>query len=102
MLRSFNFYERKCSYLQIAKSESSHLQGCIPCMAGIEYMRTDFDDALANIKTAYNLCKNESEQFFLKLLVLTILFKYYVFGRGDISRSVKRCSLDADRYYKTK
>ena len=50
---------KESGYSQIAKSECT-FAGLYSCMAGIEYMRTEFDDAIENIKTAYSLCKNES------------------------------------------
>jgi len=79
-------FMKESSYLQIAKSEST-FAGLYSCMAGIEYMRTDFDDALENIKTAYNLCKNESNNSF-KVVVLTV-YSSTLFGRGDPAGALK-------------
>ena len=59
----------------------------IHCMAGIECMRTDFDDALENIKTAYNLCKNESNNS-NKVIVLSV-YSLILYGRGDTAGAVK-------------
>ena len=93
---------RKCSdllsfmkergYSQITKSEST-FAGLYSCMAGIESMRTDFDDALENIETAYNLCKNESDNSF-KVFML-VVYSLTLYGRGDIDK-VKRMLNEAD------
>ena len=56
-------FMKESGYFQITKSECTY--ACVySSMAGIESMRTDFDDALENIKTAYNLCKNESKYYY--------------------------------------
>ena len=47
-------FMKDSGYSQIAKAESS-FAGLYSCLAGIESMRTDFDDALKNIKIAYSL-----------------------------------------------
>jgi LuxR family maltose regulon positive regulatory protein len=81
---------RKCSdliafmkergYSQITKSEPSYA-GLYSCMAGIECMRTDFDEALANIKIAYSLIQNDSNNSY-KVVVLMVYWLILV-GRGD-------------------
>jgi LuxR family maltose regulon positive regulatory protein len=62
-------------------------------MAGIESMRTDFDDALENIKTAYILCKNESNNT-IKVHVI-VIYSFILYGRGDIA-GVKKMIDEAD------
>ena len=87
---------RKCSdmialmkesgYSQISKSEPKYA-GLYSCMAGIECMRTDFDEALANIKIAYSLSKNDSNNSY-KVMVLMVYWLILV-GQGDIEGSEK-------------
>jgi LuxR family maltose regulon positive regulatory protein len=79
-------FMKESSYMQIAQSEST-FAGLYSSMAGIEYMRTDFDDALENIKTAYSLCKNESNNSF-KVVVLTV-YSSILSGRGDPAGALK-------------
>jgi LuxR family maltose regulon positive regulatory protein len=81
---------RKCSdlitfmkekgYSQITKSEATYA-GLYSCMAGIECMRTDFDEALKNVKIAYNLSKNDSNNSH-KVIVLMVYWLILT-GRGD-------------------
>jgi LuxR family maltose regulon positive regulatory protein len=66
-------------------------------MAGKESMRTDFDDALENIKTAYNLCKNESNNT-IKVHVLMV-YSLALIGRGDIA-GVKKMINEAENILK--
>ena len=73
---------KESGYSQIIKSESTYAL-LYTCMAGIESMRTDFNDALENIKTAYSLCKNESDNSF-KVYVL-VVYALTLYGRGDIA-----------------
>ena len=73
---------KESGYAQIIKSESTYAL-LYTCMAGIESMRTDFDDALENIKPAYSLCKNESDNSF-KVYVL-VVYALTLYGRGDIT-----------------
>ena len=49
-------FMKESGYSQIVKSESTYA-GLYSCMAGVEAMRTDFDDALENIKTAYTFVR---------------------------------------------
>jgi LuxR family maltose regulon positive regulatory protein len=86
-------FMKESSYSQIVKSEST-FAGLYSCMAGIEYMRTDFDDALENIKIAYSLCKNESNNSF-KVVVLTV-YSSILFGRGDPAGALKMLKDVAD------
>jgi LuxR family maltose regulon positive regulatory protein len=81
---------RKCSdlitfmkergYSQITKSEATYA-GLYSCMAGIECMRTDFEEALKNVKIAYNLSKNDSNNSY-KVIVLMVYWLILT-GRGD-------------------
>ena len=87
---------RKCSdliadmkesgYLQITKSEPTYVE-LYACMAEIECMRTDFEDALANIKIAYNLSKNLSNSSY-KVWV-RLIYSLILFGRGDNGGIIK-------------
>lgn len=89
-------FMKENSYMQIAKSEST-FAGLYSSMAGIESMRTDFDDALENIKTAHSLCKNESNNSF-KVVVLTV-YSSTLSGRGDTAGALKMLS-DAEAIIK--
>ncbi len=73
---------KESGYSQITKSESTYAL-MYTCMAGIESMRTDFDHALENIKPAYSLSKNESDNSF-KVYVL-VVYALTLYGRGDIA-----------------
>jgi len=87
---------RKCSnlilfmkengYSQITKSEPTYA-GLYSCMAGIECMRTDFEEALANIKIAYSLSENDSNNSY-KVLVL-LVYSLILSGLGDKAGSDK-------------
>jgi LuxR family transcriptional regulator, maltose regulon positive regulatory protein len=85
-------FMKESGYSQIIKSECTY-SVLYSCMAGIESMRTDFDDALENIKTAYSLCKNESDNSF-KVFVL-VVYSLTLYGRGDIA-GVKKMLNEAD------
>jgi LuxR family maltose regulon positive regulatory protein len=89
-------FMKESGYSQITKSESTYA-GVYSMMAGIESMRTDFDDALENIKIAYNLCKNESNNT-IKVHVLMV-YALALYGRGDIA-GVKKMINEADNILK--
>ena len=63
-------FMKESGYSQITKSECTYA-GVYSMMSGIESMRLDFDEALENIKIAYNLCKNESNNT-IKVHVLMV------------------------------
>jgi LuxR family transcriptional regulator, maltose regulon positive regulatory protein len=83
---------KKCSELiaemkesgnsQINKSEPTYFE-LYACMAEIECMRTDFDEALTNVKIAYSLSKNFSNSSF-KVWV-RLIYSLVLYGRGDNS-----------------
>ncbi|OFX87175.1 MAG: hypothetical protein A2W99_07510 [Bacteroidetes bacterium GWF2_33_16] len=79
-------FMKENGYSQIAKSESS-FAGLYSCLAGIESMRSEFEDALENIKTAYGLCKKESNNSF-KVVVLTV-YSITLYGLGNLVDSLK-------------
>jgi LuxR family maltose regulon positive regulatory protein len=85
-------YMKESGYARVTKSVSS-FAGLYACMAGIESMRTDFDDALENIKTAYDLCKNESDNSFKVFTI--VVYSLTLYGRGDIA-GVKKMLSEAD------
>jgi LuxR family maltose regulon positive regulatory protein len=89
-------FMKESGYSQITKSECTYA-GVYSSMAGIESMRTDFDDALENIKTAYNLCKNESN-ITIKVHVLMV-YSLALLGRGDLA-GVKKMINEADNILK--
>jgi LuxR family maltose regulon positive regulatory protein len=89
-------FMKESGYSQITKSEFTYA-GVYSSMAGIESMRTDFDDALENIKTAYNLCKNESN-ITIKVHVLMV-YSLALLGRGDLA-GVKKMINEADNILK--
>lgn len=79
-------FMKESGYSQIAKSEPTYA-GLYSCMAGIECMRLDFDDALENIKIAYSLSKNDSNNSY-KVVVL-LVYSLVLCGRGDIAGIIK-------------
>jgi LuxR family maltose regulon positive regulatory protein len=89
-------FMKESGYSQITKSECTYA-GVYSSMAGIESMRTDFDDALENIKIAYNLCKNESN-ITIKVHVLMV-YSLALLGRGDLA-GVKKMINEADNILK--
>ncbi len=89
-------FMKESGYSQISKSECTYA-GVYSMMSGIESMRTDFDDALENIKIAYNLCKNESNNT-IKVHVLMV-YALALYGRGDIA-GVKKMINEADNILK--
>lgn len=71
---------KESKYSQISESEPSYVV-LYACMAEIECMWTDFEDALANIKIVYSLSKkisNSTIQVWVRLIYSLILF-----GRRD-------------------
>ena len=79
-------FMKESGYSQIAKSECT-FAGLYSSLAGIECMRIDLDDAFKNIKTAYNLSKNDSNNS-NKVIVLSV-YSLILYGRGDTARAVK-------------
>ena len=87
---------KESGYSQITKSECTYA-GVYSMMSGIESMRLDFDEALENIKIAYNLCKNESNNT-IKVHVLMV-YALALYGHGDIA-GVKKMINEADNILK--
>lgn len=83
---------KESGYSQIIKSESTYA-GVYSMMAGIHSMRTEFDDALENIKIAYNLCKKESNNT-VKVTVI-VMYSFILYGRGDVEE-IKKMLNEAD------
>jgi LuxR family maltose regulon positive regulatory protein len=79
-------YIKESGFSQITKSEPAYA-GLYSCMAGIESMRTDFEKALANIKTAYSLSKSDSNNSF-KVVVL-LVYSLTLYGIGDTAGVMK-------------
>jgi LuxR family maltose regulon positive regulatory protein len=79
-------FMKESGYSQIAKSECTFAR-LYSSLAGIECMRTDLDDAFKNIKTAYNLSKNDSNNS-NKVIVLSV-YSLILYGRGDTAGAVK-------------
>ena len=77
---------RESGYSQIAKSECT-FAGLYTCFAGIECMRTDLDDALKNIKTAYNLSRNDSNNS--NKVAVRSVYSLILYGRGDTAGALK-------------
>ena len=68
---------KESGYSQITKSEPTYVE-LYACMAEIECMRTDFEEALANIKIAYSLSKNfsnSSYKVWVRLIYSLILIR---------------------------
>jgi LuxR family maltose regulon positive regulatory protein len=79
-------FMNESGFSQIIKSEST-FTGLYSFMAGVESMRTNFDDALESIKTAYSLYKKESDNTF-KVNML-VIYSLTLYGRGDVSGANK-------------
>jgi LuxR family transcriptional regulator, maltose regulon positive regulatory protein len=77
---------KESGYLQISKLESTYA-GLYSLMAGIETMRTDFEEALANIKTAYSLSKENPNNSY-KVIMLSVYW-LISFGRRDNAEIAK-------------
>jgi|WetSurMetagenome_2_1015567.scaffolds.fasta_scaffold08980_3 LuxR family transcriptional regulator, maltose regulon positive regulatory protein len=71
---------KESGYSQIIKSEPTYVE-LYSCMAEIECMRTDFEEALAHIQLSYSLSKNFSNSSF-KVWV-RIIYSLILFGRGN-------------------
>jgi len=68
-------------YSHITKSEWNYA-GLYSCMAGIQCMRTDFDEAWENIKIAYHLSAKDSNNSFKTIVLL--VYSLILYGRGDL------------------
>jgi len=77
---------KESGYLQISKIESTYAP-LYSLMAGIETMRTDFEKALANIKTAYSLSKENPNSSY-KVIMLSVYWLISI-GRRDNAGIVK-------------
>ncbi len=73
-------FMKKSGYLQISKIEPIYA-GLYTLMAGIETFRTDYEEALANIKTAYILSKENPNNSY-KVIMLSVYW-LISFGRRD-------------------
>ncbi len=79
-------FMKESGYSQIAKSEPRYA-GLYSCIAGIECMRLDFEEALENIKIAYSLSKNDSNNSY-KVIVL-LVYSLTLYGLGDKAGIIK-------------
>lgn len=79
-------FMKKSGYSQIVKSEST-FAGLYAYMAGVEAMRTDFDDALESIKTSFDLCNNESDNTFK--VNMFVIYSLTLYGKGDMDGAKK-------------
>ncbi|HSO25913.1 MAG TPA: LuxR C-terminal-related transcriptional regulator [Methanobacteriaceae archaeon] len=77
---------KESGYMQITKSEPTYVE-LYTCMAEIECMRTDFEEALANIKIAYSLSKNFSNSSY-KVWV-RLIYSQILFASGDNAGIIK-------------
>jgi len=73
-------YMKDSGYSEITRSEPTYVE-LYACMAEIECMRTDFEEALANIKIAYSSSRNFSNSSY-KVWV-RLIYALILFGRGD-------------------
>lgn len=90
-------FMRKSGYSQIVKTEST-FAGLYAYMAGVEAMRTDFDDALESIVTAFDLCKIESDNTFK--VNMFVIYSLTLYGLGDID-GCKKMLGEADAIVKS-
>ena len=79
-------FMKESGFLQISKLDSTYA-ALYSLMAGIETMRTDFEEALANIKTAYSLSKENPNNSY-KVVMLSVYW-LISFGRRDNAETVK-------------
>jgi LuxR family maltose regulon positive regulatory protein len=77
---------KESGFSQITKSELTYVELYV-CMAEIECMRLDFEEALANIKIAYSLSKNFSNSSY-KVWV-RLVYSLILFGRGENAGIIK-------------
>jgi LuxR family maltose regulon positive regulatory protein len=77
---------KKSGYSQIIKSEPTYVE-LYSCMAEIECMRTDFEEALTHIQLSYSLSKNFSNSSF-KVWV-RLIYSLILFGRGNEAGIIK-------------
>jgi LuxR family maltose regulon positive regulatory protein len=79
-------FMKESGYSQITQSECT-FSGLYSSMAGIEFIRTDLDDAFKNIKTAYSLSKNDSNNSYKVTMLL--VYAAILDGQGDIDGFTK-------------
>jgi LuxR family transcriptional regulator, maltose regulon positive regulatory protein len=77
---------QESGYSQDTKSEPTYIELYV-CMAEIDCMRTDFEEALAKIKIAYSLSKNFSNSSY-KVWV-RLIYALILFGLGDNAGIIK-------------
>ena len=79
-------FMKESGYSQISKSEPMYA-GLFSLMAGIECMRTDFEEALANIKIAYSLSINNPNNS--HKVVMLLVYWLITIGRWDNAGMIK-------------
>jgi LuxR family transcriptional regulator, maltose regulon positive regulatory protein len=77
---------KESAFSQITKSEPTYVE-LYSCMAEIECMQTDFEEALTHVQLAYSLSKNFSNSSF-KVWV-RLIYSLILFGRGDNTKIIK-------------
>jgi LuxR family maltose regulon positive regulatory protein len=79
-------FMKESGYSQISKSEPMYA-GLFSLMAGIECMRLDIEEAYENIKTAYNLSRNVSNNSYK--VVMLLVYWLITIGRRDNAGMIK-------------
>ena len=79
-------FMKESGYSQISKSEPVYA-GLYSLMAGIECLRTDFEEALANIKIAYSLSINNPNNS--HKVVMLLVYWLITIGRWDNAGMIK-------------
>ena len=79
-------FMKESGYSQISRSEPTYA-GLYSLMAGIDCMRLDIEEANENIKIAYNLSRNDSNNSYK--VVMLLVYWLILFGRGDNAGIIK-------------
>ena len=82
----FLTFMKENGYSQIAKAEWTY-SGLFAMMSVIQCIWTDFDAALENVKTAYNLCKNENN--ISQKITALLAYSYVLYALEDINGAAR-------------
>ena len=79
-------FMKESGYSQTSRSEPTYA-GLYSLMAGIDCMRLDIEEAYENIKIAYNLSRNDSNNSYK--VVMLLVYWLILFGRGNNAGIIK-------------
>jgi LuxR family maltose regulon positive regulatory protein len=80
-------YMKANGYSQIAKTEWTY-SGLFTMMSVVQCIWTDFDGALENVKTAYDLCK--SQKNIGQKIIALLAYSYILYAREERTEALKR------------